>query len=195
LKELRKKYALLSVYNKDGIVEFAQDLIKWGDYNILSSGGTAKHLEDAGVLVTDIADLVKGSAILDHRVVTISREIAGGLLADRIKHLDEMADLGFVYIDLVCFDFYPLASAAADESLSKEEVVNKIDIGGPMNTLAGAKSGRIIVCNVEDREKVADWIMEKEPNREVFIDWLRYRAFSTISEYYGHAAKYFERKK
>ncbi len=187
------KNALLSVYNKDGIVEFAEELIKWGGYNILSSGGTAKHLADAGVPVTDIADMVKGAAILDHRVVTISREIAAGLLADPISHIDEMKELGIPYIDLVCFDFYPLEEAVNNPELDEEAVISKIDIGGPMNTLAGAKSGRIVVCNTEDRGKVTEWILEQEPNRKTFINYLRWRAFTSIAEYYARAGNYFSR--
>ena len=83
--------ALISVYDKAGIVEFAQGLAKL-DWNIYASGGTAQKLRDADVDVTDIAELVGGEAILGHRVVTLSREVYAGLLADKTKKedLDEL---------------------------------------------------------------------------------------------------------
>src|SRR5437870_5452477 len=74
------KTALISVYNKEGIVEFARQLVSL-DFKILASGGTAKTLSDAGIEVTDVATLVGGGPILGHRVVTLSREIHAGLLA------------------------------------------------------------------------------------------------------------------
>src|SRR4030042_920787 len=90
-----KGVALISVYNKTGIVDFAKALIDMGWF-ILSSGGTAKALREAGLKVTDVADLVGGSAILGHRVVTLSREIHAGLLARFLKQdIDEMAALGW----------------------------------------------------------------------------------------------------
>ena len=74
--------ALISVCNKEGIVEFAQGLYEL-DVNIFASGGTAKEIAESGVPVTDVAELVGGEAILEHRVVTLSREIHAGLLEDK----------------------------------------------------------------------------------------------------------------
>jgi AICAR transformylase/IMP cyclohydrolase PurH len=79
--------ALLSVYDKTGIAEFAKGLHELG-WNIISSGGTAKVVAEAGVPVTDVAELVGGEAILGHRVVTLSREVHSGLLADADKPED-----------------------------------------------------------------------------------------------------------
>ena len=107
------KNALLSVFNKEGITEFAKALVKH-DYTIYASGGTARHLSEAGVIVQDVAKTIGGGAILDHRVVTISREIAGGLLADKEKHIAELEELGFPFLDLVCCDLYPLEDAIND---------------------------------------------------------------------------------
>ena len=84
-----KRTALLSVYDKTGIVEFGQELVQLG-WAIYSSGGTAKVLTDAGVPVADVAELVGGGAILGHRVVTLSREVHAGLLARPVE--EDLAD-------------------------------------------------------------------------------------------------------
>src|SRR5208283_4097843 len=101
------KVALLSVFHKTGIVEFAKSLVALG-WRILASGGTAKTLSEAGVTVQDVASLVGGQAILGHRVVTLSREVHAGLLARPTdEDAKEMEQLGIPYIDLVCVDLYP----------------------------------------------------------------------------------------
>src|SRR3989344_785343 len=97
------KTALISVYNKNGIIEFAQELIDLG-WNILASDGTAKILKEAGFSVLNVSDLV-GAPILGHRVVTLSREIHAGLLA-KDEDAVELNNLGIRRIDLVCVDFY-----------------------------------------------------------------------------------------
>src|SRR5687767_5895819 len=100
--------ALISVYDKTGIGEFAKGLSDLG-WKIYASGGTAKTIEAAGVKVTDVAELVGGAAILGHRVVTLSREIHAGILADSTAgHTAELKRLGIPRIDLVCNDMYPL---------------------------------------------------------------------------------------
>jgi phosphoribosylaminoimidazolecarboxamide formyltransferase/IMP cyclohydrolase len=102
-----KKTALISVYNKEGIIEFSKELISLG-YDILSSGGTAKVLTEAGLTVTDVAEITGMPAILSHRVVTLHPKIFGGILAEDTKeHRDELAQYGIPWIDLVCVDFYP----------------------------------------------------------------------------------------
>ena len=105
--ERKKRIALLSVYHKDGIAEFAKGLTLLG-WDIWASGGTAKHLEDAGIAVTDIATMV-GKPILGHRVVTLSREIHAGLLStDTPEQNKELAENKIERIDMLCVDLYPL---------------------------------------------------------------------------------------
>src|SRR3989344_3271265 len=107
-KNLKPRMALLSVYNKEGIADFANELVNLG-FKILASGGTAKELLSAGVEVTDVASLVGGGPILGHRVVTLSREIHAGLLArDADEDRAELNRLKIPWIDLVCIDLYPL---------------------------------------------------------------------------------------
>lgn len=124
--------ALLSVYDKTGIVEFASALRGLG-WTLLSSGGTARALIEAGIEVTDVADVTGLPPILDHRVVTLHPSVHGGILADRDKseHLDELAEHGIEPIDLVVVNLYPFSSAPG---------VELIDVGGPAMVRAAAKN-------------------------------------------------------
>ena len=108
------KCALISVYDKTGIPDFARELDKMG-WKIIASGGTARAIAAAGVAVTDTAELVGGGAILGHRVVTLSREIHAGLLADLLKPEDvaELVRLDIPVLRMVVCGFYPLENAIA----------------------------------------------------------------------------------
>jgi phosphoribosylaminoimidazolecarboxamide formyltransferase / IMP cyclohydrolase len=124
--------ALLSVYDKTGVVELAAGLHELG-WRLISSGGTAKVIAEAGLPVTDVADLTGVPAILDHRVVTLHPKIHGGLLADPTKpeHQADMAEYGIEPISLVVVNLYPFASAPG---------IELIDIGGPAMVRASAKN-------------------------------------------------------
>lgn len=124
--------ALLSVYDKTGIVEFASALHALG-WSLLSSGGTARVIADAGIPVVDVAEITGLEPILDHRVVTLHPAIHGGILADRAKqeHIDEMAQHNIAPIDLVVVNLYPFSSQPS---------VELIDIGGPAMVRAAAKN-------------------------------------------------------
>ncbi|MEY2959571.1 MAG: phosphoribosylaminoimidazolecarboxamide formyltransferase/IMP cyclohydrolase [Actinomycetota bacterium] len=124
--------ALLSVYDKTGIAEFARSLHDLG-WDIVSSGGTAAAVAAAGVPVTDVAHLTGVPAILDHRVVTLHPRIHGGLLADPTKaeHRADMAEFGIEPISLVVVNLYPFTSQPG---------IELIDIGGPAMVRASAKN-------------------------------------------------------
>jgi len=124
--------ALLSVYDKSGIAEFAKALHELG-WNIVSSGGTARVVAEVGVPVTDVADLTGVPAILDHRVVTLHPKVHGGLLADPTKpeHQADMAEYGIEPISLVVANLYPF---------STQPGIELIDIGGPAMVRASAKN-------------------------------------------------------
>ncbi len=132
--------ALLSVYDKTGIAEFASALHELG-WNLVSSGGTARAVSDAGVPVTDVADLTGVPAILDHRVVTLHPKVHGGLLADPTdaRHRADMEEYGIAPISLVVSNLYPFGSDAAFEHGSGSPV-ELIDIGGPAMVRASAKN-------------------------------------------------------
>ncbi len=124
--------ALLSVYDKTGIVEFASALHRLG-WSLLSSGGTAASISAAGIPVVDVADLTGFEAILGHRVVTLHPKVHGGILADRddASHVADMAAHDIEPIDLVVVNLYPFTSNPG---------VELIDIGGPALVRAAAKN-------------------------------------------------------
>ena len=186
------RYALLSVFDKTGIVEFAQDLIGFG-FVILSLGGTAKVLAEAGIAVMDVSELTGMEAILSHRVVTLHPKIHGGLLAlPTTEHDMERAEHGIPWIELVCVDFYPLEEAVAKATCTSD-VIEMVDIGGPTMIMAGAKGNRIVICNPEDRKLVIE-LLENGADPETFKQDLITLAFDTVSSYYGIGAKYFDSK-
>jgi phosphoribosylaminoimidazolecarboxamide formyltransferase / IMP cyclohydrolase len=124
--------ALLSVYDKSGIVDFADALHQLG-WSIVSSGGTARAIAEAGVPVTDVAELTGLPAILGHRVVTLHPKIHGGILADPTdaEHVADMEHHGIEPIDLVVVNLYPFSS---------DPSIELIDIGGPAMVRAAAKN-------------------------------------------------------
>ncbi|MBJ7293497.1 MAG: bifunctional phosphoribosylaminoimidazolecarboxamide formyltransferase/IMP cyclohydrolase PurH, partial [Ilumatobacteraceae bacterium] len=124
--------ALLSVYDKNGIVEFAEALHELG-WELLSSGGTAKVIADNGIPVVDVAEITGLGPILDHRVVTLHPKIHGGLLADIANpaHVAEMLQYGIEPISLVVVNLYPFTTNPS---------VELIDIGGPAMVRAAAKN-------------------------------------------------------
>lgn len=182
--------ALLSVYDKTGIVEFAQGLADLG-WSIYASGGTAKQIQAAGLDVTDVTELVGGSAILGHRVVTLSREISAGLLADKSNPEDiaEMRELGLPIIDLVCVDMYPLEEAISNGA-QKDEVILKTDIGGPTMLRSAAKGRRIVLSHAEQRQTVLQWLKDGRPDEDNFLDELAARAEYEVARYVATSAQY-----
>ncbi len=124
--------ALLSVYDKTGVVDLARGLHELG-WDLVSSGGTARAIAEAGVPVTDVADLTGFPAILGHRVVTLHPKVHGGILADPTnpEHRADMDTYGIEAIDLVVANLYPF---------SAEPSIELIDIGGPAMVRAAAKN-------------------------------------------------------
>jgi phosphoribosylaminoimidazolecarboxamide formyltransferase/IMP cyclohydrolase len=183
--------ALLSVYDKTGIAEFAKGLHELG-WNIISSGGTAKVVAEAGVPVTDVAELVGGEAILGHRVVTLSREVHSGLLADADKpeDLTELKERGIPLIDLVAVDMYPLEEEIASGNATLASVIEKTDIGGPTMLRAGAKARRIVLSRASQRSEVLQWLTDGKPDEKAFRDKLCAVAEYECARYILISAKY-----
>jgi len=185
-----KKTALISVFNKEGIIEFVKQLEEM-DWQIIASGGTAKVLTQAGLAVKDVAFLVGGDAILGHRVVTLSREIHAGLLArDLDQDHQELEKLNIPWIDLVCVDLYPLEAEIKKEGSTKESVIEQTDIGGPTLLRSAAKGRRIVISDPADRQLVISWLRKDKPNREKFIDYLVSKAELLVSRYCLSSANY-----
>lgn len=186
----RKQVALLSVFDKKGIVEFARELVALG-FDLLSSGGTAKVLKEAGIAVTDVAEISGLPAILDHRVVTLVPQVHGGLLAlDKPEHHAELAKIGARWIDLCCVDLYPLKDEIAREGHTRESVIEKTDIGGPTMLRSAAKGRRITICDPADRMKVIDWMKAGKPDADSFINALCAKVEGVIADYCLAAARY-----
>lgn len=193
---MEKRKALFSVSDKDGIIEFAQDLIAL-DFEIYASGGTARHLSTNGIPVTDIAVLVGGGPILGHRVVTLSREIAAALLAKKDDaDQAEMKKLGLPYIDLVCIDLYPLQAEINKPDAKPEAVLEQTDIGGVNVIRAAAKGRRIVVCDKNDRPEVIRWLKAGSLDKDEVLTASAAKAeyvaaqYSLISAAYTSQGKY-----
>jgi phosphoribosylaminoimidazolecarboxamide formyltransferase/IMP cyclohydrolase len=133
--------ALLSVYDKTGVVELARGLRDLG-WDLVSSGGTAKAIRDAGMDVTDTAELTGVPAILGHRVVTLHPKVHGGILADRHdpEHQADMAAHGIEAIDLVVANLYPFGSDPKDFEHGASDPIELVDIGGPAMVRSAAKN-------------------------------------------------------
>ena len=180
--------ALISVTEKTGIVEFAQALIALG-FRILASGGTARALTEGWIPVVDISTIV-GPPILDHRVATLSREMHAGLLARVPEDEQEMATLGYQFVDLVCVDFYRLEDTIAKLGADPKAVTKATDIGGPAMARSAAKGDRVVICVPEDRTPVIQWLQAGMPDAENFINYLAAKAEFVVSRYCAASAIY-----
>lgn len=136
-----KKRALISVFDKSNVVEFAEGLIKL-DYEILSTGGTLKLLQESGVAATGVDDITGFPEILGGRVKTLHPKVHGGLLAKRSdeSHLAELAENEIEPIDIVAVNLYPFKDTLANKNSTDEDIIENIDIGGPTMLRAAAKN-------------------------------------------------------
>jgi phosphoribosylaminoimidazolecarboxamide formyltransferase/IMP cyclohydrolase len=197
--------ALLSVFDKTGIVEFAKRLAA-RKIEILSTGGTAKLLREAGVVVRDVSDFTGWPEMLSGRVKTLHPKVHGGLLFRR-KNADDQrqaAEHGIAAIDLVVVNLYPFEATAAKAGLTAEELIENIDIGGPTMLRSAAKNFEsvTVVTDSADFERVAkeietggDTTLETrlELARKVFAATSRYDGMITtelerLSAASGHVA-------
>lgn len=150
--------AILSVYDKTGIVEFARGLTSLG-WRLLASGGTAKTLSQNGLPVTEVAGYTASPEILDGRVKTLHPAIHGGLLArPTAQHRQQLLDLGWDYIDLAAVNLYPFEAAVARPDVTYAEAIENIDIGGVALIRAAAKNHErvILVCDPADYASVLE---------------------------------------
>ncbi len=147
-----RRRALISVSDKSGVDALARGLVELG-FEILSTGGTLRHLEQRGVAVTPVSAVTGSPEILDGRVKTLHPRIHGAILADRTKesHRRELAEQGIVPIDVVVVNLYPFRETLrqAGAGATEAEMVEVIDIGGPAMTRAAAKNYRNVVIVVD----------------------------------------------
>lgn len=156
---METKYAIISVFDKTGIAEFASELSKLG-FIILSTGGTAKTLRDAKILVTDISKYTGSPEILDGRLKTLHPMIHGGILGIRenSKHTAEMRDNKIQPIDIVVVNLYPFEKVVTNPDCKFEDAIENIDIGGPTMLRAAAKNHNnvTVICDPSDYKPVIE---------------------------------------
>jgi phosphoribosylaminoimidazolecarboxamide formyltransferase / IMP cyclohydrolase len=147
LRPIRR--ALISVSDKTGIVDFARELASF-NVEIISTGGTAKSLRDAGISVRDVSDITGFPEMMDGRVKTLHPRVHGGLLAirDNDEHVAAMKEHGIEPIDLVVVNLYPFAETIRRQGVTHEEAVEQIDIGGPAMIRSAAKNARDVAVVV-----------------------------------------------
>ena len=159
---MSKKRALISVSDKSGLVDFAK-FLEANNYELISTGGTFKHLRDAGLNPIQIDEVTNFPEMLDGRVKTLHPKVHGGLLAvrDNEEHMNTVAAHEISMIDMVIVNLYPFF-AHANTDISLEEKVEFIDIGGPSMLRSGAKNFKsvAVITNVEDYEIVQREIEE-----------------------------------
>ena len=181
------KQALLSVSDKSGILELAQGLQQLG-INILSTGGTAKLLADAGIPVVEVSDYTGFPEMLDGRVKTLHPKIHAGILGRRDvpAHVATMQQHGLPNIDLVVVNLYPFSATVAQPHCTLEDAIENIDIGGPTMVRAAAKNHPHVAV-VTDPRDYADLLAEMQTNDSALSDATR---FDLAKKAFSHTAAY-----
>lgn len=191
------KRALISVFDKTGIVEFAKALDSMG-WEIISTGGTSKKLKEEGIKVQDISDLTKFPECFDGRVKTLHPNVEGGILAirDNEKHKQQMTDLGIEPIDMVVCNLYPFKQTILKEGVSHEEIIENIDIGGPTMIRAAAKNYKFVtvITDPEDYQTVVEELKTQGDTSEATKEMLAAKVFIHTSHYDALIADYFSEK-
>lgn len=191
------KKALISVFDKTGIIEFAQALNSMG-WEIISTGGTSKKLKEEGINVKDISDLTKFPECFDGRVKTLHPNVEGGILAirDHESHQQQMAELGIEPIDIVVCNLYPFKETILKPGASHEEIIENIDIGGPTMIRAAAKNYKFVtvITDPEDYTKVIDELKSTGDTSATTKEMLAAKVFIHTSHYDALIAGYFSEK-
>lgn len=191
------KLALVSVSDKTGLVGFCRGVVRLG-FEVLSTGGTQKILEDAGIAVTPVSRYTGFPEILGGRVKTLHPKIYGGILAvrGREEHMEELGRHGIKPIDMVVVNLYPFEETVSKPGVRLEEALEQIDIGGPSLLRAAAKNFRdvVVVCNPRRYGKV---LMELEEEGDVSVETrllLAQEVFEHTSAYDRAIASYLKRR-
>jgi phosphoribosylaminoimidazolecarboxamide formyltransferase/IMP cyclohydrolase len=191
------KRALVSVSKKDGLLNFVQGLCHLG-VEIISTGGTAKFLRDAGIATEDVSKVTGFREVLDGRVKTLHPAIHGGLLAVREnpEHQRQLRESGISPIDMVVVNLYPFVETASRSGVSLKETIENIDIGGPSMIRSAAKNFQdvAVVVSTEDYE----WVLEELQGGQGHLSLgsqfrLAQKAFSLTARYDMEISSYFSR--
>ncbi|RMF94233.1 MAG: bifunctional phosphoribosylaminoimidazolecarboxamide formyltransferase/IMP cyclohydrolase PurH [Candidatus Schekmanbacteria bacterium] len=196
---MKVKRALISVSDKTGIVEFAKGLNELG-IEIISTGGTAKKINESGIDVIEISDFTGFPEMLSGRVKTLHPYVHGGILAlrDDEKHKKEVEEHQIKYIDMVIVNLYPFESTITKEDCKLSEAVENIDIGGPTMIRSAAKNHKYVavVVNPADYESVLEELKQNngELSERTCFD-LAAKAFSHTARYDCVISNYFNPQK
>ncbi|HHQ42673.1 MAG TPA: bifunctional phosphoribosylaminoimidazolecarboxamide formyltransferase/IMP cyclohydrolase, partial [Chromatiales bacterium] len=181
--------ALISVSDKSGVADFARALAARG-VEILSTGGTARLLAEAGVPVTEVSAYTGFPEIMDGRVKTLHPRVHGGILARRDRDDEALCEHGIRPIDLVAVNLYPFEATTAREGCTLEEAVEQIDVGGPAMIRAAAKNHAWVTVVVEpsDYARVLEALARAGGTGLVLRRELAARAFAHTARYDGAIA-------
>jgi len=187
------KRALLSVSDKTGLIDFARALSAQG-VELLSTGGTAKAIRDAGLPVKDVSEFTGFPEMLDGRVKTLHPKVHAGILAvrDNAAHVATMNEHGLGYIDLVCVNLYPFVQTVSKPH-TLDDAIENIDIGGPAMVRSSAKNYKHVAI-VTDPADYAALVAEMTANNGALSDATRFnlakKAFTHTAQYDGHISNY-----
>lgn len=194
---MKIKRALLSVSDKTGITKLAQFLHENG-VEIISTGGTMRAIQEAGIPVTYVSDVTEFPEIMDGRVKTLNPKIHGGILAVRNnpEHMQEMEELGIKPIDLVVVNLYPFKETISTPGVSETEAIENIDIGGPAMLRAAAKNFRdvVIITNPARYSSLIAMLREHGEVNLTMRKTLAKEAFRHTSEYDAMISDYLEKQ-
>jgi phosphoribosylaminoimidazolecarboxamide formyltransferase/IMP cyclohydrolase len=187
------KRALLSVSDKTGLVDFAQKLVTAG-YELISTGGTAKALRDAGLSVADISDITDFPEMMDGRVKTLHPKVHGALLflRDNEEHKAQAAKHGIAAIDLVVVNLYPFEQTISKPGVTLEHAIENIDIGGPSMLRSAAKNYRsvTVITDPSDYAVVSEEISAEGDTTLPTRERLAAKVFRTTGYYDALIANY-----
>ena len=183
-KKLEIKRALISVYDKTGVVDLSKKLIELG-VEILSTGGTAGRLRDEGIPVTDVSDYTQFPEIMDGRVKTINPRVEGGILGLRDLHSKDAEKHNIKWIDLVVCNLYPFSETISQEECDLALALENVDIGGPTMIRSAAKNVGWVTVAVEPTDYTAI-SNELEKNGTLTFEFRQ----RLSSKAFGHTAQY-----
>ncbi len=191
------RYALLSVFDKTGIVEFGKQISQIG-FQIISTGKTAKILTENDIPVIPIQDITGNPESFDGRMKTISFQIESGILFDRTneKHVKEAKEFKIKNIDLVVCNLYPFEQTIAKPHVKIEDAIENIDVGGPTMIRAAAKNFKnvLVITDPQDYTQVIS-LFREENIKQNFRQQLAAKAFAHLSFYDSQIAHYLNKEK
>lgn len=186
--------ALISVYDKTGIVEFAKNLVEMG-WEIISTGGTKKTLQDNNIKAIDISEITNFPECFDGRVKTLHPRIHGGLLyvRDNESHVETLNKLDILPIDMVVNNLYPFKQTLENTNATHEDIIENIDIGGPSMLRAAAKNYKFVTVIVDPKD-YENVLTELKNNNDTSLETKQYlsaKVFMHTASYDSLISSYF----